>query len=518
MNAGREVRHPVGVSLSGGVAGPDALRALVDVALLAMDAGIGARGGPLPSGGPAGVAAEVARVLGSGAAGPVPAARGAASAGPGPGTLPDIGVGDFAALRELSALLAWGSADPADPRCAGHLHCPPLAVAVAADLIASALNPSLDSWDQAPVAVALEAEVVAALAGLVGFPPGGAGGTITTGGTESNLMGLLLARDALGPGVGRRRILCSQAAHFSIRRCAGHLGLGEDAVVTVPTDAEHRMDPHALAAAVGRVRAGNDRIAAIVATAGTTDLGAIDPLPAIAAVARAAGAWLHVDAAYGGGALFSNRLTPLLTGLEGAHSVGLDLHKLGWQPIAAGVFLVRDAALLGPLAQRAAYLNPDDDQRAGYVSLLGNSPRTTRRADVFKIAVTLRALGRAGLGELVDRCHDLARHAAEAIRADPHLELSAEPVLTTVVFRYLRRGHDPDDPVDRAEADRVNAALRRRLLHEGRAVIGRTELGDEPGAVRLKLTLVNPDTTGADLGALLAAVVEAGRAESATPG
>ncbi|MYS80428.1 aminotransferase class V-fold PLP-dependent enzyme [Streptomyces sp. SID5474] len=516
MSTARRVGHPVGAALAGGVAGADALRTLIEVALAALASGAGARGGALPPGGPVAVAAEVARVLGPGAVGPVgavPAARGSAAIGPGP--LPECGVGEFAALGELSALLAWGAADPADPYCAGHLHCPPLAVAVAADLVAGALNGSLDSWDQAPAATALEVEVIAALAGLVGFAPKAAGGTITSGGTESNLMGLLLARDAAGPGVGRRRILCSQAAHFSIRRCAGLLGLGEDAVVTVPAGADHRMDPVALAAAGRRVLAGNDRIAAIVATAGTTDLGAIDPLPAVASVARELGAWLHVDAAYGGGALFSDRLAPLLAGLHRAHSVGLDLHKLGWQPVAAGVFVVRDAALLSPLAQRAAYLNPDDDERAGYFSLLGNSPRTTRRADVFKIAVTLRALGRAGLGELVERCHDLARHAAQLIRVDPRLELAAEPVLTSVVFRYLPDRPDGPGPAGGAETDRVNAALRRRLLHEGRAVVGRTELGEGPGAVRLKLTLLNPNTTAADLAALLEAVVEAGRAESA---
>jgi L-2,4-diaminobutyrate decarboxylase len=493
----------IGAPLAGGVAGAQALGELVAVALTALADGATARGGPLPAGGPRGVAAEVARVLGVADAAPV------SPGGAGPGTLPALGVGESAALRELTTLLAWGAADPADPRCAGHLHCPPLAVAVAADLVASALNGSLDSWDQAPVATVLEVEVVAALAALAGFSAV-AGGTVTSGGTESNLMGLLLARDALGPGVGRRRILCSQAAHFSVRRCAGLLGLGEDAVVTVPAGPDHRMDPLALAAAARRVVAGNDRIAAIVATAGTTDVGAVEPLPEIAAVAAEFDTWLHVDAAYGGGALFSDRLAPLLAGLDRAHSVGLDLHKLGWQPIAAGVFLVRDAALLAPLAQRAAYLNPDDDEQAGYFSLLGHSPRTTRRADVFKIAVTLRALGRAGLGALVDRCHDLARHAAEAIRAHPCLELVADPVLTSVVFRYL-----PLLPVGPGESDRINAALRRRLLREGRAVVGRTEIGDGAGSVRLKLTLLNPYASVEELDALLGLVVDAGRAESA---
>jgi L-2,4-diaminobutyrate decarboxylase len=154
------------------------------------------------------------------------------------------------------------------------------------------------------------------------------------------------------------------------------------------------------------------------------------------------------------------------------------------------------------------YLNPQDDEEAGYPSLLGLSLRTTRRADAFKIAVTLRTLGREGLGRLVDTCHVLARDGAEAVRAHPRLELHADPVLTAFLFRYLPEDADP------AHTDRVNAALRRRLLREGRAVVGRTELpGDGPGRVRLKLTLLNPHTTLAEVERLLHAVAAAGQAE-----
>ncbi|MCF2533058.1 pyridoxal phosphate-dependent decarboxylase family protein [Yinghuangia soli] len=480
--------------LAGGVRGPEELGVLLGTVLGALAAGAQDRGGPLPPGGPPAVDAAVRRALGGAA-------------------LPAQGTGAHEALGTLARVLAYGTTDPADPACAGHLHCPPLAVAVAAELAAAALNPSLDSWDQAPAATALETEVVAALAALAGFTPQLASGTVTTGGTESNLLGLLLARDRHGPGAGRHRVLCSDAAHFSVRRSAALLGLGDDAVVPVATCTDHRIDPGALDAVCRRITAANDRPTAIVATAGTTDLGAVDPLAACADVAREHGAWLHVDAAYGGGALFSDRLAPLLTGLDRADSIGLDLHKLGWQPVAAGVFLVRDRALFAPLTQRAKYLNPADDEDAGFPSLLGHSPRTTRRADVFKIAVTLRALGRAGLGALVDRCHELACHAGVRIDRDPGpgaLELTAEPVLTTVVFRYVP--HPSPGESDGRRSDRVNAELRRRLLTEGRAVVGRTEVGTGPGSVRLKLTLLNPHATERDVDALLNLVIAAGRA------
>ncbi|MFJ1751535.1 pyridoxal phosphate-dependent decarboxylase family protein [Kitasatospora sp. NPDC088134] len=483
MTASRKVD---GAELSGGVGGAAALRPLLGEVLAALEDGAVRRGGPIVPGEPGAVAAAVREALGR--------AQGAD------------------ALRELVAALAYGAADPADPGCAAHLHCPPLAVAVAADLAVSALNPSQDSWDQAPAATALETELLAELAESVGFPPGRAAGVLTTGGTESNLMGLMLARDQrLGPDVElnglprglRPRILASEVAHFSVQRAAALLGLGERSVRPVPVDRELRMDAAALADAFAEAGWEGATPVAVVATAGTTDTGAIDPLPEIADLAARHGTWLHVDAAYGGGALFSDWLAPLLAGIDRADSVSLDWHKLGWQPAAAGVFLVREARTYASLARRAVYLNPADDEEAGYPSLLGQSLRTTRRPDAFKLAVTLRTLGRDGLGALVDRCHELARHAAELVREIPELELHCEPVLTTVVFRYA--------VADPQRSDRVNAELRRRLLRSGRAVVGRTELpGSGPGRVRLKLTLLNPHTTEGELAALLAEVVRTG--------
>ncbi|MFI6600609.1 pyridoxal phosphate-dependent decarboxylase family protein [Nonomuraea sp. NPDC050536] len=453
------------------------LNVLIDEVLRAMAESAAKRGGPVPAVTPDELAARVRAVLGE--------------AG---GALPDRGTGPQEAVSAITNLLVYGGADPADPACAAHLHCPPLPEAVAADLVVSALNPSLDSWDQAPAAVTLERELVTALAELPGFDPGRASGTVTTGGSESNLMGLMLARDRLPARTpGRRLVFCSQGAHFSIRRAAALLGL--DAVEPIATDSGHRMDPAGLAAALADCERAGDVPVAVVATAGTTDTGAVDPLAEIADVASAHSVWLHVDAAHGGGALLSDRLAPLLRGIERADSVGIDLHKFGWVPAAAGVFLVREAGAMDGLETRAAYLNPADDVAEGYDGLLGLSLRTTRRPDCAKILVVLRSLGRRGLGELVERCHDLALLAADLIVADPELELVAPPVLSTVVFRY--RG-----------TDEVNASLRRRLLRQGRAVVGRTELD---GRICLKLTLLNP---ASDVASLLSAVVMAGREES----
>ncbi|MEU6356657.1 aminotransferase class V-fold PLP-dependent enzyme [Streptomyces sp. NPDC047072] len=450
--------------LASGPEGRDALRPLLDAVLDALGEGARRRGGPLPAGGPEAVSARMRAALGD--------------------VLPDEG--DPEALRNLVQAVAAGSADPTNPLCTAHLHCPPLAVAAAADLAVSVLNPSLDSWDQAPAASELEAQVTRALANEVYLePPRGAGNCatsphrpdtlVTTGGTESNQLALLLARETEGPGV---RLVCGENAHHSLPRAAWLLGMPEPIILPTPNGT---LDPTAL-----------DTIPhgplLVAATAGTTDAGLIDPLPEIAAWCAQRDARLHVDAAYGGGLLFSPRHRSKLDGLTAADTVTLDLHKLGWQPVAAGLLAIRNGTDLTALHHRADYLNADDDTEAGLPDLLGRSLRTTRRPDVLKTAVTLKTLGRKGLGELVDQVCDLARRFAETVDAHPGFELHQPPTISTVLFRPT------------ATTDDAVAAVRRQLLKDGRAVLGRARAANR---LWLKVTLLNPHTRPADLAGLL---------------
>jgi L-2,4-diaminobutyrate decarboxylase len=456
--------------LAGGVGGPGALRPLVGVVLEALGEGAAARGGPLPRGGPEVVAARVRAALGA--------------------VVPEVGSGAREALRTLVRVMVEGAADPADPLCVAHLHCPPLAVGVAAELAASAVNPSLDSWDQAPAASEVEALTCRALAREVFGSGAGRGpdALVTTGGTESNRLGVLVARELWGRGV---RVVCGENAHHSVGRAAWLLGVEPPLVVPAPRGV---VDPVALDGVLAGLPVGCRAV--VVATAGTTDAGVIDPLPEVAEVAAGRGARLHVDAAYGGPLVFSGALRGLVAGLERADSVTLDLHKLGWQPVAAGLFVVPDGSVLGVLDHRAEYLNADDDVEAGLPDLLGRSLRTSRRPDVVKVAVSLRALGRRGLGELVERTCGAARELARLVAADEGLELWSDPVISTVVFR----------PV--GVSDGVLAGVRRRLLAEGTAVLGRAELD---GRLWLKATLLNPLVGVGDLRALL------GRVRAAVP-
>ncbi|MEV5874931.1 aminotransferase class V-fold PLP-dependent enzyme [Streptomyces sp. NPDC052101] len=454
MSGAEPLRTP---PLASGPHGPAALRPLLGTVLEALAAGGRARGGPLPAGGPEAVAVRVAEVLGD--------------------VLPEQG--DPEALRTLVHALAEGAADPAEPLCAAHLHCPPLAVAAAADLAVSTLNPSLDSWDQAPAASALEAAVTRALAHAAGL----ADALVTTGGTESNQLALLLAREAYGGGV---RLVCGANAHHSLPRAAWLLGLPDPVVVPA---AGGTLDLAALDEALTTLSGP----LLVAATAGTTDAGLIDPLPEIAGLCTAHGARLHIDAAYGGGLLFSDRHRDRLAGLEAAHTVTLDLHKLGWQPVAAGLLAVARPGELTALHHRADYLNAEDDTEAGLPDLLDRSLRTTRRPDVLKIAVTLRTLGRTGLGDLVDQVCARAREFAALVREHPGFELYDQPVISTVLFRPA------------VADDAAVAAVRRRLLHEGRAVLGRARLD---GRLWLKATLLNPHIRPDDLAQLLKLVEE----------
>lgn len=444
--------------LAGGRGGAEALRPLLDTVLDALHTGAEERGGPIPAGGPDALAARVKAALGD--------------------VLPEHGTGDHEALRTLVHTLAAGAADPADPLCAAHLHGPPLAVAAAADLAASALNPSLDSWDQAPAASAIEALLTHTLAAELYPTAPHPDALVTTGGTEANQLALLLARERHGP---RLTVLHGANAHHSIPRAAWLLGLPPTKTLPTPTGT---LDPADLA----RALATTPGPTLVTATAGTTDAGLIDPLHPIADLCDHHGADLHIDAAYGGPLALSPRHRDKVDGLDRARSLTLDLHKLGWQPVAAGLLAVPDTTLLAPLAHQADYLNAPDDTEAGLPDLLGRSLRTTRRPDALKIATTLRSLGRDGLAQLLDTTLHLAHHLARLLDTHPHFELHSPPTLTTVLFRPT---HADDTQV---------ATLRRTLLHQGRAVLGRTHAD---GRLWLKATLLNPHATARDLDTLV---------------
>lgn len=396
------------------------------------------------------------------------------------------------------------------PRTLAHLNCPVAVPAVAAETMAAAVNVSLDTWDQSKAATVMERQLLAWTAGRIGFPEG-ADGMFTPGGTTSNLQALMLARDeclersALVPGAAPRpvraaslRILASAESHFSVVTAAHVLGLDDDCVVPVPVDDRGMLSVPALRRVVADLEAQSLTPMAVVATAGTTDRGVVDPLPELAELCTAQGIWLHVDAAYGGGLLVSPAHRDLLAGVEGADSVTVDFHKTWFQPVSCSAVLVRDGRTLRHCTHHAAYLNPADTPEPNQVD---RSLQTTRRFDALKLWVTLRTLGPDAIGRLLDTVIDLAARTADGLRTDPRFELVCEPSLSTVLFRWLppAREDGPDDP------DRWVRAIRRAVWDTGRATVAETEIEGRPC---LKLTLLNPGTTDEDVRAVLDLVHE----------
>jgi len=426
--------------------------------------------------------------------------------------LPDT-EGSWDELAGLLRTVVANSAIVTHPYTAAHLHCPPLLAALAAEVVISAMNQSMDSFDQAPIASIVEQKMIRSLCQEVGLPDT-ADGTFTTGGSQSNYMGLLLARDAsllnhwnwpaqkagIPPEVRRLRILCSEVAHFTVEKCASQLGLGTDSIVKIDVDECFRMNARVLRERLASLRQQKLVPMAIVATAGTTDFGSIDPLPEVAALARESGAWLHVDAAYGGALLFSAQQRHKLVGIDAADSIGIDFHKLFWQPIPCSAFLLRDARHFVLIKMYADYLNPESHEEEGIPNLVTTSLLTSRRFDALKLWISFQALGRAKLAAMIDRTAELANHAADVIRRNPKFELICQPQLSTVVFRYRpsRTGVD---------ANTLNARLRQNLFQSGKAIIGHTRVKQQQC---LKFTCMNPATSEEHLVALIAMIESEG--------
>jgi L-2,4-diaminobutyrate decarboxylase len=407
------------------------------------------------------------------------------------------------ALEELSRVYLDEAVWFHEPTYAAHLNCPVVIPALLAEMFISAVNSSLDTFDQSVGATHIERRLVEWTAGRIGLPtkaPGRAqvgalaDGIFTSGGTQSNLQALLLARDtALARShvdPERLRILVSTDGHFSVQKAARLLGLCPSAVVEVASDESHRMLVDDLDRAVQECLSDQLVPMAVVATAGTTDFGAIDPLRRIARCCARYGVWLHVDAAYGGGLLASRRRRHLLDGIELADSVTVDFHKTWFLPVSASAVIVRDGRTLRHVTHHADYLNPVEATDPNQVD---KSLQTTRRFDALKLWMTLRIMGPDCVGDYFDAAIDLAHEVYAEITDLPDMEVAAPPGLSTLVFRYRPEAGT-------VELGALNAQIRAELYRRGNSMVAATKLG---GDTWLKLTLLNPQATVEDIGGVL---------------
>ncbi len=376
------------------------------------------------------------------------------------------------------------------PHCIAHLQTPPLLSAISAEVFISTLNQSMDSWDQASAATFVEQLLLDWLCKKYQLGEC-SDGIFTSGGTQSNLMALLLARDWAVENISQEnvkldglpcysaklRILCSENAHFTIQKSAALLGLGERSVVSIPCHKNGKMNVSALVEIVSNLRDKGLYPFSLVGTAGTTDMGAIDDLHALADVAQAHQLWFHVDAAYGG-ALILSRYRERLSGLERADSLSVDFHKLFYQPISCGALLLKEKRHCHYLQHHADYLNRADDPLP---NLVDKSISTSKRFDALKLWMSLKNVGEETFGAMFDHLIEQTQDVAEMILKSSQFELVREPQLSTVLFRY--RYHENE------QQDQFNQNLRVTLLRSGEAILGETRIDNK---VTLKLTLLNP--------------------------
>jgi aromatic-L-amino-acid/L-tryptophan decarboxylase len=348
-----------------------------------------------------------------------------------------------------------------------------------AEFLASALNMDASTWMLSPGPTTVELGLVRWLGQVLGLPDG-SGGLFVSGGSAANLMALACAREHVAGDMSEQLVLyASDESHSSVFRAARTLGFGPGQVRAVETDAALRLRPDALAAALARDRAAGLVPVAVVATAGTTSTGAIDPLPELASCCRAHGVWLHVDAAYGGGAAISERGRAPLSGIEQADSITLDPHKWLYQPIELGCLLVREEGML----ERAFAIHPDylqDTERD--VNLGDRGLQLTRSFRALKLWWSLRALGVDAFRDAVEHALDLAAAAAALVERHPRLELLAPPSLGIVCFRRVVQDGSEE------EHEAVNASLVAALEATGTALVTSTRVR---GRYALRLCIMN---------------------------
>lgn len=401
----------------------------------------------------------------------------------------------FEELRELVSLSVAPALLPADlvklvaeksiqlhhPSYVGHQVCPPFAPAVIADFVISALNNSNAVWEMSPIGTVIEREVMRWLADLAGYPAESEG-TAVSGGSAANLTALLAARAWwLDRGGERPVIVTSADAHYSVARAAAIMGI--DDVEKIETDDEHRMDVDELRAVL---RHHGENVLAVVATAGSTATGAFDDLVAIRDIAR--DVWLHVDAAHGASVLLSERLAPLVNGLDRADSFAWDPHKMLWMPLSLGAVFVRDGVWLRRAFEAdAPYLFHAERelQNIGAMTI-----QCSKRADAVKLWLTLKMIGRDGFAAALEKVTEVTRYAYEKVLESEDLEAMHEPLFNIFCFRI--RG-----------SDELNHRVREELIRSGEAWITSTML---KGRRVLRITVINPATEKRHIDAMLEAV------------
>jgi aromatic-L-amino-acid decarboxylase len=431
-------------------------------------------------------------------------------------------------LNDCRAIID-GSRHNGHPRFFAYVASPSTPAGAFADLIASALNPSVTSWRSGPAATEVELMVVRWLGSLIGYSDS-AHGLLTSGGSMANLIGLLIAHRAKSDRNASREglwntgapmtIYASDQIHMSIPKAADVLGLGRNQVRTVESDKYFRMNVERLRETIESDQKKGLKPFCVVASAGTVNTGAVDPFAEIADAAKEYGLWFHIDGAYGALGALDQRKRSLFTGIERADSVSLDPHKWLYTPVDSGCLLFRDDAVA-----RAAF----SANEADYVKVHGHAGdeafafwdygiELSRRFRALKIWMTLRYYGVRRIAEAISEDIALAEYMQERVQASEDFELLAPVELSICCFRYVPREMRKklnaiagSDLVRlNAELDQLNMRIMDRVQRGGEAYLSNATVNNK---FALRACIINFRTTRGDIDKTLEVVREAAREE-----
>ena len=417
-------------------------------------------------------------------------------------------------LADCRAILD-GSRHNGHPRFFGYVASPSTPIGAYGDLIASALNSNVTSWRSGPAATEIERTVVRWLGSLISYSDD-AHGLLTSGGSLANTTALLIAqrhkanREVATNGLWKQdtpmTIYASEQVHMSIPKAADILGFGREQVRTVACDQRLRLDVRSLRERLEHDRDHGLKPFCVVASAGTVNTGAVDPLADIAEIAREFGIWFHVDGAYGAPGSLDARKRPLFAGLELADSVSLDPHKWLYVPLDAGCLLFRDEAVA-----RQAFTAGDAD----YIKVLEENPdesfafwdygtELSRRFRALKIWLTLRYYGVERLAAAISDDNSLAQYLAERVEQADDFELLAPVELSICCFRYapkqlrerLASSAEKEQALLESELDALNQRTMLTVQRGGEAYVSNATI---QGKFALRACITNFRTTRDDI-------------------
>ncbi|MGI6009902.1 MAG: pyridoxal phosphate-dependent decarboxylase family protein [Ruminococcus sp.] len=360
------------------------------------------------------------------------------------------------------------------------------------DAMTSAFNPHASCQMNAPAAGLIEKKLIRWMCGLAGYPSEG-GGLFVSGGSIANLTALTAARDTKLTFEERSRavVYLSDQTHSSVSKALKIIGFSKEQLRIIPTDKFFRMDVSALQTGVKEDLAIHKKPFAVIASAGTTNTGSIDPLMEISAVCREYGMWLHVDGAFGASALLSPKYKKNLSGIEHSDSLSWDAHKWLSQTYGCSVVLVRSqGALIRSFAAHPEYLK-DAEISEGDAEFWDLGPELTRPARALKLWLTLQTLGTDEMGRIIEHGCAMARLAEKLLSQSPEWEIISPAQLGIVNFRYRSDGSLPEE-----QLDEINQEISRTVTNSGFAQIFTTQL---EGRKVLRMCTINPETTKKDI-------------------